>query len=88
MGSKPCLLLRGICIPVNNIATLSYRLGPCVEMLSDGTWYVQCSARGVGNARAIPIRKTRTIQLVPTLLNDGIRLGDTDMKIRMIKLER
>jgi hypothetical protein len=36
----------------------------------------------------IPIKKARTIQLVPTPLDDGIQLGDADRKVRTIQLER
>jgi hypothetical protein len=36
----------------------------------------------------IAIKKARTIQLVPTPLDDGIQLGDADRKVRTIQLER
>ena len=37
---------------------------------------------------AIPIRKARTIQLVPTPLNDEVQLSDADRDVRVIQLVR
>ena len=56
-------------------------------MSSDQIGIIQPSARGVA-VHGDTYQEPRTIQLVPTLLNDGIRLGDTDRKVRMIQLER
>jgi hypothetical protein len=55
--------------------------------VSDGIGIVQPSARGVA-VHGDTDQEPRTIQLVPTLLNDGIRLGDTDGKVRIVQLER
>ena len=55
--------------------------------MSDEIGTVQPSARGVA-VHGDTDQEPRTIQLVPTLLKDGIRLGDTDRKVRMVQLER
>ena len=55
--------------------------------MSDEIGTEQPSARGVA-VHGDTDQEPCTIQLVPTLLNDGIRLGDTDRKIRMVQLER
>ena len=67
-----------------NMKQVSHFGGDKAKMVSDQIGIVQPSARGV----APPTRKPRVIQQVPTLLNDGIRLGDTDRKVRMVQLER
>jgi hypothetical protein len=55
--------------------------------MSDEIGIVQPSARGMA-VHSDTDQEPRTIQLVLTLLNDGIRLGDTDRKVRMVQLAR
>jgi hypothetical protein len=56
-----------------------------LERLSAGLGILQPSAH---QCSVIPIKKARTIQLVPTPPDDGIQLGDADRKVRTIQLER
>jgi hypothetical protein len=58
-----------------------------ISICSDEIGIVQPSGRGVA-VQGDTDQEPRTIHPVPTLLNDEIRLGDTDRKVSMVQLER